>query len=166
MASATLLNLGSAHTFSTSTFIDVKAAESNVCFQASGDPSLDDFGLSILVNATAAALSPAQRASTSLQLAADAAIPSTWEWDDLSFGYGALPGPAILNGNTFEVLVSPGAHAGAPLIAATADARDAGIVTVASGRSNTAATGSAKPPPPELGYGIDSTGSIELQVCH
>ena len=181
MASAALLVLGSEYRFSTRSFLSTNSMSSPpsitstsatmpplaACFQPSGDPSFSDAVLTTLVNATAAALEPAQRTSVTLELALSdtGAVPSSWEYDDLNYDYGALPGPTILNGNVFEVLITPGAKAGAPLVATAIDTHDANVVSLSTSRSVTLDPAATSPLSPELKYGLSElSGHLQLQL--
>lgn len=137
------------------------------CFQPSGDPSFDDAALSALVNATVAAISPSKRASTRLTLSAPpefGGVPSTWEFADLSFNYGALPDPTILNGNTVQFDIAPGSRVGAPLVVTASDARDVAVVQLAVEHSTTLAADASQPLAPTLDYAVNPAGHLALTL--
>jgi D-alanyl-D-alanine carboxypeptidase/D-alanyl-D-alanine-endopeptidase (penicillin-binding protein 4) len=64
-----------------------------------------------------------------------------WQWDDLAYGYAAPPSGLTYNENTAEILIAPGASAGARANVTLAD-RAAGLTVVNEIR--TVASGSAR----------------------
>ena len=167
MASAAISLLGTEFTFATRAFVGQGGNSTGVCLQPSGDPSFSDEALTSLMKATAALIPRSQRKAATLELALPntGSIPSSWEFDDLNYAYGAAPQPSILNGNAIDLDVSPGPVAGKPLLVTPTDSRDMHVlVTVADG-SFTLPNVSLLEEPPELKYNLDEvSGRLELQL--
>lgn len=69
------------------------------------------------------------------------AIPSTWEWDDLQWYYGAEVSALTVNDNALDLIVSPGSAVGAP---ANVQLLPAAIGVILVNNTTTGAAGSAR----------------------
>ncbi|GAM28881.1 hypothetical protein SAMD00019534_120570, partial [Acytostelium subglobosum LB1] len=113
--SATFLTLGEQYTISTPFYTDaplqVGQTVNTLCVRGQGDPSITFADLTSAANAFA-------HANGINQLVVDVSyyegdpIPQSWEWEDLTASYGALPTPLIVNENTIVITVYPGSAVG------------------------------------------------------
>src|SRR5258708_654578 len=92
-----------------------------------------------------------------------APLGSGWEWDDLTWSYGAQVSALNINDNAIDLTVKPGARVGAPVVVTTGPPA-AGFMTIAN-RAITSARGSKNELQLYRGVGdntLEVTGSIPL----
>ncbi len=92
-----------------------------------------------------------------------APLGSGWEWDDLTWSYGAQVSALNINDNAIDLTVKPGARVGAPVVVTTGPPA-AGFMTIAN-RAITSARGSKNELQLYRGVGentLEITGSIPL----
>jgi len=92
-----------------------------------------------------------------------APLGSGWEWDDLTWSYGAQVSALNVNDNAIDLTVKPGARVGAPVVVTTGPPA-AGFMTIAN-RAITSARGSKNELQLYRGVGentLEITGSIPL----
>jgi D-alanyl-D-alanine carboxypeptidase/D-alanyl-D-alanine-endopeptidase (penicillin-binding protein 4) len=92
-----------------------------------------------------------------------APLGSGWEWDDLTWSYGAQVSALNINDNAIDLTVKPGNKVGAPVVATTGPPA-AGFMTIAN-RAITSARGSKNELQLYRGVGentLEITGSIPL----
>ena len=92
-----------------------------------------------------------------------APLGSGWEWDDLTWSYGAQVSALTVNDNAIDLTVKPGDRVGAPVVVITGPAV-AGFMTIAN-RATTSARGSKNELRLYRGVGentLEVTGSLPL----
>ena len=92
-----------------------------------------------------------------------APLGSGWEWDDLTWSYGAQVSALNINDNAIDLTVKPGGRVGAPVVVTTGPPA-AGFMTIAN-RAITSARGSKNELQLYRGVGentLEITGSIPL----
>jgi D-alanyl-D-alanine carboxypeptidase/D-alanyl-D-alanine-endopeptidase (penicillin-binding protein 4) len=136
-----------------------------LCAQPVGDPSLSDAGLRSLVHSAVPSLDPGSIDDVALQVSAPAApTPSSWEWADLDYYYGATPAASTINNNTIDLTISPGASVGDPLAVSYPTPAD-GSAGVSVDASSSSTTTHAHEEEPTAGYKFDpSSGAIVLSI--